>query len=64
MTSLAYVIPMLWEGPIVPMVQPFASNDDVDVEYGFPCMDVMGSIIILMVSSKLDIAYDMDILNY
>jgi hypothetical protein len=46
------------------MVQPFAWNDDVDVEYGFPCMDVMGSIIILMVSFKLNIAYDMDILNY
>jgi hypothetical protein len=46
------------------MVQPFASNGDVDVEYGFPCMDEMGSIIILMISSKLDIVYDMDILNY
>jgi hypothetical protein len=46
------------------MVQPFASNDDVDVEYGFPCMDEMGRIIILMISSKLDITYDMDILNY
>jgi hypothetical protein len=46
------------------MVQPFASNDDVDVEYGFPYMDEMESIIILIISFKLDITYDMDILNY
>ncbi len=55
---------MLWRGPIDPMVQPFASNDDVDVEYGFPYMDEMESIIILIISFKLDITYDMDILNY